>query len=62
MKKLPVVKEYHSSSAVYGMGFLGALVYYFQQANSLQAGLIGLLKAIFWPAFLVHRALDLLNM
>ena len=43
--------------AVYGLGFIGAAVYYIQAAESFWGGVIGFLKAIFWPAFLVYSAL-----
>lgn len=43
---------------VYGLGFLGALVYYLQHAATFWAGVLGILKAIVWPALLVY---DLLN-
>lgn len=49
------------SGAVYGFGFLGALVYYFQHAISLQEGLWGILKAIFWPAFFVYKVIEMLG-
>ena len=39
----------------YGLGFIGALVYYMQQANGFGAVVTGILKAIVWPAFLVHH-------
>lgn len=48
-----------ASNAVYGLGFLGAVVYYFQHALTFQDGLIGLIKAFFWPAFFVYKALEL---
>ncbi len=48
-------------SAVYGLGFIGALVYYLTTATSLWAGFIGILKAIVWPAFLVYGALKFLG-
>ena len=43
---------------VYFLGFLGAAVYYIQAAASFGAGVIGLLKALVWPAFLVHMAFE----
>lgn len=49
------------SGAVYGLGFLGALVYYLQHAGSVQEGLLGILKAIIWPAVFVYQALSLLK-
>ena len=49
-------------SALYGLGFLGALYYYLTTATSLWMGFIGVLKAIFWPAFLVYSAMKYLGM
>lgn len=51
-----------SAGAVYGLGFVGAAVYYIQQAPTFGAGLVGLLKAIIWPAFLVYKLLEFLKM
>jgi hypothetical protein len=55
------MKNNASSGAVYGLGFLGALVYFIQTADTFGAGLLGILKAIVWPGMMVYRALDLLN-
>jgi hypothetical protein len=51
---------YHggASETVYGLGFLGALVYYISHATSLWIGVLGFFKAIFWPAVLVYEALS----
>lgn len=52
-------KEIHESApagAVYGLGFVGAAVYFISHATSFWLGLLGLLKAILWPAFLVYDA------
>lgn len=46
----------------YGLGFLGALVYYIQSATSFWDGLWGVVQALFWPAFLVYGLLDHLSM
>jgi hypothetical protein len=57
--------DVHSSgpaSAVYGLGFIGAAVYYISTAASFWTGVLGFLKAIVWPAFLVYEALKALNM
>jgi len=48
--------------AVYGLGFIGALVYYWMHATSFLIGVIGLLKAIVWPAFLIFKVFTLLGM
>ncbi len=50
------------SGSIYGMAFLGALVYYIKAATSFVAGVIGVLKAIFWPAVLMYKILELLKM
>lgn len=50
-----MAKEAHSSSAVYGLGFIGAAIYFISQAASFWEGLIGFLKAIVWPAFLIYE-------
>lgn len=48
--------------AIYGLGFIGALIYYFQHATTFIEGVVGLLKAIVWPAFLIHKVFTLLGM
>jgi hypothetical protein len=48
--------------AVYGLGLVGALIYFLQQATSLQEGLVGILKALVWPAILLYKILELLKM
>ncbi|MFH1712092.1 MAG: hypothetical protein ABH846_02550 [Patescibacteria group bacterium] len=47
-------------SAVYGLGFIGAVIYFFSTATSFWIGVLGLLKAIVWPAFLVYYAFEFL--
>ena len=39
---------------LYGLGFVGAAVYYISTATSFWMGVVGFLKAIVWPAFLVY--------
>ncbi|MDX1955164.1 MAG: hypothetical protein SFU20_06485 [Chitinophagaceae bacterium] len=56
-----VKKHGTSCNAVYGLGMIGAAVYYIMQATSFGSGVIGFLKAIVWPAFLVYEALKALG-
>ena len=42
--------------AVYGFGLIGAAVYFISQATGFWMGVVGVLKAIVWPAFLVYEA------
>lgn len=46
-----------TSSAVYGLGIVGAAVYFISVSTSFWMGALGLLKALVWPAFLVYEAL-----
>jgi len=57
-------KHHHNScgGAVYGLGFIGAAVYYISTATSFWMGILGVLKAIVWPAFLVYELLKFLGM
>jgi hypothetical protein len=43
--------------AVYGLGLIGALVYYWQHAAGLLPHVEGVLKALVWPAFVVYDLL-----
>jgi hypothetical protein len=49
-------------SAVYGLGMIGAAVYFISHAAGFWAGVLGLLKAFVWPAFLVYFAMKSLGM
>lgn len=44
---------------VYGLGFIGAAIFYIQQATGFWMGVLGILKAIVWPAFLVFKLLGM---
>lgn len=46
--------------AVYGLGFIGAAIYYISVAASFWLGVLGFLKALVWPAFLVYELLKFL--
>jgi hypothetical protein len=50
------------SGAVYGLGMIGAAVYFIQHASTFWMGVLGLLKAIVWPAFLIYQFLGFFNM
>lgn len=55
------IRGEQSSGAVYGLGFVGALVYYIANAESFWIGVLGVLKAIVWPAMIVYQALEKLS-
>ena len=45
-----------SSGAVYGLGLIGAAIWFISIATSFWMGVLGFLKAIVWPVFLVYEA------
>jgi len=45
------------TGAVYGLGPIGALVYYWQHAHGFWAHVWAIVEAILWPAFLVYHVL-----
>jgi hypothetical protein len=55
------VKNSGASGVVYGLGFIGAAVYYVSTATRFWQGVLGILKAIVWPALLVYEALKTLG-
>ena len=48
--------------AVYGLGMIGALVYFIQSATSFWDGLYGVFQALVWPAYLVYGLLHWLKL
>jgi len=51
-----------SGGAVYGLGFVGAAIYYITTATGFWMGVLGVLKAIVWPGFVVFGLLKFLGM
>jgi hypothetical protein len=65
MKKTKCKHEMAGSctgSAIYFFGFIGAVIYYISTATGFWVGVLGFLKAIVWPTFLVFEALKFLGM
>ena len=48
--------------AFYFLGFLGAAIYYVSTATGFWVGVLGILKALVWPAFLVFELLLFLGL
>jgi hypothetical protein len=51
------IQKHAPSNAVYGLGLIGAAIYYIMNATGFWMGAVGILKAFVWPAFLVYEAL-----
>lgn len=60
-KKVVINNQGGSSGAVYGLGLIGAWVYYIGRAASVQEGVRGFFKGLVWPAFVVYELLEFLN-
>jgi hypothetical protein len=50
------------AGAVYGLGFIGAAIYFISHAAGFWIGVLGFLKAVVWPAILVFGAFKRLGM
>ncbi len=46
----------------YGLGFIGAAIYYVSTATGFWGIVVGILKALVWPAFLVYSVLKFIGM
>lgn len=55
------IQQQGASGAVYGLGLIGAMIYYISTATGFWVGVLGFLKAFVWPAFLVYEALRALG-
>ena len=56
------MKNHAGSGAIYGLGMIGALVYFIQHATSFLDGVLGFFLAIFWPGVVVYKVLELFKM
>jgi hypothetical protein len=57
-----VIHHNGASGAVYGLGLIGAWVYFIGHATTFWLGVLGFLKGIVWPALMVFELLKYLNM
>lgn len=46
----------------YFVTIVGAAVYFVGHAGSFWLGVLGILKALVWPAFVVYKVLELLHL
>jgi hypothetical protein len=61
-KRTKVIHQGGASEAVYGLGLIGAWIFYLSHATTFWLGVLGILKGIVWPAMLVFEALKFFNM
>ena len=58
MKKFFCQDKSNNAQAIYGLGMIGAMVFYIQNSTGLAGFFVAVFKGLVWPAFLVY---DLLN-
>jgi hypothetical protein len=51
-----------AGGGIYGLGFIGAAIYFIGHAATFWLGVLGFLKALVWPAFLVWGVLNYIKM
>ncbi len=56
------MKNNAGSGAIYGLGVLGALIYFLQHATSFVDGIVGVIQAIFWPGVVLYKVLEMLKL
>lgn len=56
------MKDKNILGSIYGMAFIGAAVYFIQHSTTFWEGVLGFIKALFWPAVLMYKLLDFLKM
>jgi len=50
------------SGGIYGMAFFGAAFYFISHAATFWMGALGFIKALFWPAYLIYKILERMNL
>jgi hypothetical protein len=61
-KKKRTASANSASGGIYGLAFIGALIYFIQQATTFWMGVLGFLKALVWPAVLIYKVMEFLKM
>jgi hypothetical protein len=60
-RQMKVIHQGGGSDNVYGIGIIGAWVYYFKGVTTFQEGAKAFFKGLVWPAFMVYELLVFLN-
>lgn len=57
-----VLTSINDLGCVYGLGVIGAAIYFISTAGGFWIGVLGLLKALVWPALLVYKGFFFLEL
>jgi hypothetical protein len=60
-KNVNVKVQSGGSDTVYGLGLIGAWVYYIGRASTPQERVVGFFKGLVWPAFMVYELFKFLD-
>lgn len=47
--------------AIYGLGIFGALVFFWQRADTFWEYVLAVAQGLFWPAWMVHEVFETLT-
>jgi hypothetical protein len=61
-QKTKVVYKGAANAPIYGLGLIGAWIYYLSHAGTFWMGVLGILKGFVWPAMLVYELMKYLGM
>lgn len=50
------------SGGIYGMAFIGAVFYFISHAATFWMGVLGVVKALIWPAYLIYKILERMSL
>ena len=56
-----IFKRHHKGETFYCVGFFGVAVYFLSSAVGFWSGVLAILKALVWPAFVVYGLLRFLG-
>lgn len=58
LKKCGSKDTNQGGNAVYALGIVGAFIYFMQAADGFWEVILGVLKALVWPAFVIYKLLE----
>lgn len=61
-KTVKVIDKGGPMGFVFFVAWFGALVYFVQQSEGFGEFLVAVLKSFVWPAYVLHRVLELLSL
>ncbi|OGL31008.1 hypothetical protein A3D14_01840 [Candidatus Saccharibacteria bacterium RIFCSPHIGHO2_02_FULL_47_12] len=60
-QKTNVINKGGPTGWVYFLGMVASVIYFIQTSDGFWNIVLAFLKAVVWPVFVIHRALELLN-